>query len=219
MKTVKSCESFKPLSMVKLAMVATSLLVSMGGLGAVHCGGVHHLHRAVRAVFRAAAGIQKSQRHRRESGGPGHRPGHRHGPPRRCRRAVCARQGGRRKSGGRGLCRQAHRGDVQRLCAGRPGQRSAQGQGQRRGRSAQEDFGRQRPVHLARRQERHPRRRVAVLEDGRPGGQEGQRLQVLRLRHGPGAQHGLQHQRLRADRPRHLAQLQEPGRPESAGRG
>ena len=40
-----------------------------------------------------------------------------------------------------------------------------------------------------------------------------------RLGHGPDAQHRRRHGRLRADRPRHLAQLPEPRRPRDPGRG
>ena len=72
-------------------------------------------------------------------------------------------------------------------------------------------------LHFARRQERHPRRRTALLEDGRHADKQGQRLQGMRLRHGPGAQHRVVQQRLCAGRPRHLAQLQEPRRAGDAG--
>ena len=44
------------------------------------------------------------------------------------------------------------------------------------------------------------------------------RLQGVRLRHGPGAQHRARVRRLRADRPRHLAQLQESRQPRGPGR-
>ena len=43
-------------------------------------------------------------------------------------------------------------------------------------------------------------------------------LQGMRLRHGPGAEHRLVDQRLRAGRPRHLAVVQEPRRPGHPGR-
>jgi hypothetical protein len=75
-------------------------------------------------------------------------------------------------------------------------------------------------LHLARRQERHPRRRTALLEGRRrrPGRRQAGRLQGMRLRHGPGAEHGFVNQRLCAGRPRHLAQLQEPRRTGHPGR-
>jgi hypothetical protein len=77
----------------------------------------------------------------------------------------------------------------------------------------------QRRFCLARRQERHARRRAALLEAGRRRCRQGQRLQGMRLWHGPGAQHcGIQ-RRLCAGRPRHLAQLQEPRRSGRAGGG
>ena len=83
----------------------------------------------------------------------------------------------------------------------------------------------QRALRLARRQERHRRRRAPAVDADRPGRgrpagaqrQEGQRLQGVRLRHGAGAQHRGLERRLRAGRPRHLAQLQEPRRPGGAG--
>ena len=71
-------------------------------------------------------------------------------------------------------------------------------------------------VRLARRQERHARGRAALLE-GRPAStshaKKGAWYRETRLRHGTGAQHRVVDERLRADRPRHLARLQEPRRP------
>ena len=61
-----------------------------------------------------------------------------------------------------------------------------------------------------RRQKRHPRRRAALLEAHRRRQRQGQRLPRMRLWHGPGAQHGSQHRRLCAGRPRNLAELQKP---------
>ena len=46
------------------------------------------------------------------------------------------------------------------------------------------------PFRFTRRQERHPRRRAALLEGRWRVGEQGQRLQGVRLRHGPGAEHG-----------------------------
>ena len=88
-----------------------------------------------------------------------------------------------------------------------------EGQGHRRG--ARRSWPPPSRLRLARRQERHPRRRAALLEGGRqstrpPGQRRRAGLQGMRLRHGPGAEHRGVEQRLRAGRPRHLAQLQEP---------
>ena len=76
-------------------------------------------------------------------------------------------------------------------------------------------------VRLARRQERHARRRAALLEGRRRRGarRPRRRLPRMRLRHGPGAEHGGVDRRLRARRPRHLAELQEPRQPRRARRG
>ena len=73
---------------------------------------------------------------------------------------------------------------------------------------------------ISRGDKRHPLGRVALLEGRRRGNarRQGRRLQILRLWHGPGAQHGGFGERLCAGRPRHLAQLQEPRRPGGAGR-
>ena len=108
--------------------------------------------------------FKKATRHRREGGGGRHRPGDRHGAPRRRRRAVRARPGGRGEVRRRRLRGQALPGDVQRLRAGRPEGRSGRRQGQGHRRGAEEGRRGQRALRLARRQERHPRGRAALLE-------------------------------------------------------
>ena len=90
------------------------------------------------------------------------------GAARRRRRRLRARPGGGEEVRRRGLRRQAHAGDVQRLRHRRPEVGSRQGrrrQGHARG--AEEDRGREGAVRLARRQERHPCRRAPLLEGGR----------------------------------------------------
>ena len=151
----------------------------------------------------------------------GHRPGARHGPPRRCRRRVRARPGRREKVHGRRLRRELPPGHVQRLhphrAEVRPGER-------RRARTcsggAAEDQGGAGAVRFARRQERHARGRAAPVESRRRRHPEGQGplVQGDRFGDGTGAEHRVGDERLHPRRPRHLAVVQEPRRSRDPGR-
>ncbi len=88
-----------------------------------------HLDAGFRPVRISAADVQAEDRHHRESGGAGHRPGARHRPPRRRRRRVRARQIGGREIPRRRPGREALSGDVQRLRADRAEERSGRHQG------------------------------------------------------------------------------------------
>jgi tungstate transport system substrate-binding protein len=92
-----------------------------------------------------------------------------------------------------------------------------QGQGHRR--RAEEAGRRQRRFRLARRQERHPRRRAAFTGSW-PGADaaKGSGYKECGCGMGPALNMRSLHRRLCAGRPRHLAQLQEPRRPGHAGR-
>ncbi len=184
--------------------------------GEVHHRRVDHLDRAVRPVQAPAADLREEDRHPGARGRAGHRPGARHGAPRRCGRGVRARQARRGEIRRRRLRREAHRGDVQRLRPRRAEERSGEGR-RRQGhhRRAQGDRSRAGAVRLARRQERHARGRTRSLEGGRHRHRQGQGAVVSRYRlgHGAGAEHRRVDERLRARRPRHLAVVQEPRRP------
>ena len=113
-----------------------------------------------------------------------------------------------------GFGRQALSGHVQRLRPRRPEGRSRRREGQRHRRGARRRSPRpMRPSSRAATRAAPMRPSCATgRQTGIDGaGDEGPRLQGVRLRHGAGAQHRVASERLRADRPRHLAQLQEPG--------
>ena len=111
-----------------------------------------HIDAGLRPVRPHPAAVQGQDRHRREGGGAGHRPGARHRPARRRRRGVRARQVRGREIPVRRLRREALSGDVQRLRPGRAEERSRRHQGhQGHRRGAEDDQGQGGAVHLARR--------------------------------------------------------------------
>ena len=84
-----------------------------------------------------------------------------------------------------------------------------------------DDCGGEGAVRVARRQERHARRRAALWKDGGRRLERGQGHLVPRdrIRHGTGAQHRLVDERLHPRRSRHVAVVQEPRRARHRGRG
>ena len=101
------------------------------GAGQIDRRRLHHLDAGFRPVRPHPAAVQGQDRHRREGGVAGHRPGARHRPPRRRRRRLrpCQIAGGEIRR--RRLRREAPSGDVQRLHPGRPEERSRRRQGAR----------------------------------------------------------------------------------------
>ena len=139
------------------------------------------------------------------------------GAPRRRRRRVRARQGGRGEIRRRGLRRRAPRGDVQRLRhrrARRPIRRRSPAPRTSSPRckkiaDAKAPFasrGDKSGTHAA-------ELRLWKMAGVDPASRQGHVVSRDRLGHGPDAQHRVGDERLRADRPRHLALLQEPRRP------
>jgi tungstate transport system substrate-binding protein len=68
---MKNLKSFWPLALVRKALPAIVFVVSGRGVCAVHHHGVHHVHRAVGAVWISAARVQEGQRPGCEGGGLG----------------------------------------------------------------------------------------------------------------------------------------------------
>ena len=77
------------------------------GAGQVDRRRLDHLDAGFRPVRPHPAAVQGEDRHRREGGGAGHRPGARHRPARRCRRRVRACQAAGGEIRRRGLRREA----------------------------------------------------------------------------------------------------------------
>jgi hypothetical protein len=107
--------------------------------------------------------FKAGHRHRRARGRRGHRPGAGHRPPRRRRRRLRARQVAEEKFVADGFGVKRRRSCTTTSCwsAPRPTRPRHARQGHRRG---AEEAGRRRRLRVARRQERHPRRRTALLE-------------------------------------------------------
>ena len=122
---------------------------------------LHHVDAGLRPVRPYPAAVQGQDRHRREGGGAGHRPGARHRPARRCRRGVRARQAAGGEIRRRRRRRETLPGDVQRLHPGRPEERSRRHQGhERRRRGVEGHQGQGRTLHLPRRPIGHACRRA-----------------------------------------------------------
>ena len=116
----------------RLFAACSRFVRAAAGAGKIDRRGVDDLDAGLRPVRLPAAAVQGEDRHRGEGGGARHRPGARRRPPRRCRRGVRACQVGGGQVRGRGRRREALSGDVQRLRADRPAQRSGRDQGQHR---------------------------------------------------------------------------------------
>ena len=160
--------------------------------------------------------FKTEDRHHRESGGAGHRPGARHRPARRRRRGVRARQIGGREIPRRRPGREALSGDVQRLRADRAEERSGRHQGHEGRRPRRSQTIKDKQASFISRGDRSGTHiaELKLWKDVRHRHREGQRplVQVDRPGHGRRAQHRRRRQCLCAVRPRHLDPLQEQGR-------
>ena len=136
------------------------------GAGQVHRRRVDDVDRAVGALRPPAADVHEEDRHRRQRRRARHRPGARHRPARRRRRRVRARPAAEEKFVAEGFGVKRRRdvmyNDFVLIGPKADPAKVARQQGHRRG--AEEDRRREGAVRLARRQERHARRRAALLE-------------------------------------------------------
>ena len=193
------------------------------GAGPQHHDGVDDEHRAVGPVRAPAAGVHAGDRHRRARRRRRHRAGARHRSARRRRRAVRARQGGR--------------GEVHRRRLGPEAQptsctTTSSSSGPQGDPAGVEGQGHRRRARRSSPRSRRPSSRAATRAAPMPPScATGRRPASMRRRAkvagykecgcgmGPALNIASSVRRLRAGRPRHLAQLQEPRRPRRPGRG